>query len=392
MTLVSPTLKVRCPYCHHTFHPGDCAVYSTTNHGKLLRKPPVQGSIEYIRSRTWIEELTGPEFTTEMAVRQCPNPNCAKLLFEGIETCENITIAIIGDVSSGKTHYIATLIDQLKRSVLTQNGNGLVQLRHRNKYTYDTYQKVYYKPIMQDLNIAGGSFRAKYDAQGNPMRSEPLVYQLVIQDDATGANNMLNLLLYDLSGEIFTDNMQLVLFGEHVLRADGIIYLADPLSMTYICQQMPPNIQPPVLTGHTAEEVLSTVMYRLEQYNRVRSGETIRIPTGIAVSKADLLQYIIPAQERPNYWLMYRPAYDGKAHIDDIWHVDQEVRSILHRYGENALLQMSKRFEQVSFFAISATGNPPNNMGRFDRLEPHRCLDPFIWLLWKLNFLQAVRY
>ena len=49
------------------FHPGDCAVISTINSGKLLRKQPTPGSFEYIRSRTWIEELIGPEFVTEMA-------------------------------------------------------------------------------------------------------------------------------------------------------------------------------------------------------------------------------------------------------------------------------------------------------------------------------------
>ena len=390
MTMVSPTLKIRCPYCRNTFHPGDCAVYSTSNPGKLLRKPPAPGTFEYARSRTWIEELAGPEFATEMAVRQCPV--CGVLLFEGIEVCDNINIAVIGDSYSGKTHYIATLIDQLRRSILTQNGNGLVQLRPRNEYTTKTYRDVYYKPILQDRNAAVGTLRGRHDAQGNPIRSEPLVYQLVIQDNSTGANSMLNLLLYDLSGEDFADNMTLVQFGEHVLRADGIIYLADPVSMAHISQQMPSNVQPSVNTGRMAEEVLSAVMYRLEQYQRVRVGETIRIPTAIAVSKADLLQYVIPQDQRSNYWFMYRPRYDGKAHLDDIWHVDQEVRSILYRYRENALLQLSKRFDEVSFFAISATGNAPDVTGRFARLEPHRCLDPFIWLLWKLKFLQVVRY
>src|ERR1700730_5584587 len=117
MPFVSPTFRIRCPYCRNSFHPGDCAIYSTSNPGKILRRPPMANTGEYVKSRTWIEELTGPEFTTEMAVRQCPS--CSQLLFEGIETCDNINIAIIGDANSGKTHYIATLIDQLRRSALT---------------------------------------------------------------------------------------------------------------------------------------------------------------------------------------------------------------------------------------------------------------------------------
>ena len=390
MPVVSPSLKIRCPYCHKNFHPGDCAIYSTITPGKVLRKSPMAGTIEYIRSRTWIEELNSHEYTSEGAARQCPN--CGNLLFEGFEMCDNVNIAIVGDASSGKTHYIAMLIDQLKRSALTQNGTGLVQLRPRNTYTNKTYRDVYYKPIIQDLTIAGETMRGRYDPRGNPLRNEPLVYQLVIQDNATGKNNMLNLLLYDISGEDLADRTTLVQFGEHVLRADGIIYLADPLSMEYIRQQVPAHIQPSFETGRRTEEVLTTMLYRFEQYNRGRPGEAIHIPTAIAVSKADLLQYIIPEPERHNYSLFYGPVYDGKAHLDDIWHIDQEVRSILRKCGEDALLHISQRFEQVSFFAISATGNAPDSNGRYSRIEPHRCLDPFIWLLWKLNFLQAVRY
>src|SRR5437588_3334698 len=113
------------------------------------------------------------------------------MLFDGIETCDNINIAVIGDSYSGKTHYIAMLIDQLRRSTLMQNGNGLVQLRPRNKHTSDTYQNVYYKPIIQDRNAAAASSRGRYDAQGNPLRREPLIYQMVIQDNSTGARNTL---------------------------------------------------------------------------------------------------------------------------------------------------------------------------------------------------------
>lgn len=353
--------------------------------------PPKFGTPEYAKSRTWIEELSGPEFTIEMAVRHCPS--CSQPLFEGIEMCDNLNIAIIGDASSGKTHYIASLIDQLRRSALTQNGKGLVQLRPRNKATSDTYKKVYYDPIIQRREAAGTTRPGRFDAQGNPLRIEPLVYQLIIQDNSSSASTMLNLLFYDISGEDLASNAALVQFGEHVLRADGIIYLADPMSMEHIFQQLPSEVKAAVqVTGRKADEVLSTVMYRLEQYNRVRPDEIITIPIAITISKADVLQYVIPDQARPNYWLMYRPAYDGKAHVDDIRHVDQEVRSILKRFGENALLQMSNRFEHVNFFAISATGHPPDSVGIYPRIEPHRCLDPFIWILWKLNHLSAARY
>ena len=204
---------------------------------------------------------------------------------------------------------------------------------------------------------------------------------------------MLNLLFYDLSGEDLADQVLLVHFGEHVLRADGIIYMADPLSMEYLRQQIPPEARnsTSIVTNRLPGEVLSTVISRLERYQKIARGERIHIPIAITISKADLLQYIIPENVRPKYWLMYRPAYDGKAHLDDIVQVDQEVRSILQRYGEHALLQLSARFDFANFFAISASGTAPDSTGRYPSFEPHRCLDPFIWLLWKLHYLSAAR-
>src|SRR5258708_30258078 len=124
MTPVTPFTKIRCPYCLESFHPGDCAVVSTVdpNRIRVLRPAPRPNTLEYYKSRTWIEELVGPEYTAELAVRTCPL--CHEPLFDNIEVCENINIAIIGDAFSGKTHYIAVLIDQLKRSALMQNGHG----------------------------------------------------------------------------------------------------------------------------------------------------------------------------------------------------------------------------------------------------------------------------
>lgn len=390
MAAVSPTLKIRCPYCWRNFHPGDCAVFSTTNSRQLIFSPPKPGTPEYDRSRTWIMDLKGPELALELPVRECPN--CKELLFEGIEECDNINIAIVGDASSGKTHYIAVLIDQLEKGVMAQNGNALVQLIPRNKHTDNTYKNNYYNPIIRDHEAPIQTGRGVYGPQGKPERIKPLVYLLKVQDNVTRTNKMLNLLIFDISGEDLADDTTLVQFGEHVLRADGIIYLADPMSMDYIRQQIPLDSQTSPLTSRSAQKVLSIVAYRLEWFNNMRPGEKIPIPTSIVLSKSDLLQHVISEPERSDYWLFYGSHNDGKAHMEDIRHVDQEIRSILRSHGENGLLNMSNLFDQISFFAVSATGSSPDKFtGRYNEIRPNRCLDPFVWLLWKRKFLQAVR-
>ncbi len=401
MPLVNPMLKIHCPYCRVPFHPGDCAVCSTLNFGPptagmpsgltplILRKAPTPGTFEYFRSRTWIEELSGPEFVNEMARRQCPH--CHRMLFEGVEMCDNIIIAIVGDTFSSKTHYIAALVEQLRRGVLIQNGNGLVELVPLNEETISMYKDKYYDPIFRDRTAVAASQRGTFDmTTGRPIRSEPLVYQLKLQDNSTHTNNMINLLFYDISGEDLASNQSLVQYGEHVLRADGIIYLADPFAMTNMRQKIPQPLQPSSISGRRAEEVLSNIVHRLGVYQKIGSG-TIHTPTAIAIAKSDLLQYAIPKNAYAKFLLMYRPYYDGKAHMETIEEIDKEVRFLLQQFSEFPLLQLSRRFNQVCFFAIAATGNAPDNTGKYTNIEPHRCLDPLIWLLWKRGFLPAVQ-
>jgi hypothetical protein len=385
MPAVSPLLKIRCPYCRRDFHPGDCDVYSSITQNKRLLKAPAPGTLEYTRSRVWVAELNGPLFVTEKARRQCPN--CFKLLFEGIETCNNINIAIVGDTAAGKSHYIALLIDQLRRGLFMQYGNGIMHLVHLNSQTDTTYRNTYYKPILQDHRIVGGNQRGKFDANGQPERSEPLVYQLTIEDTAYPCH--INLLIYDLAGEDIADDVALVQFGEHVLRADGIIYLADPWSMPRVLDKLPPEVKPGsnLTTGRTAEEVLITLEHQLRRFHKVKQGDPIRIPIAIALSKFDLFQFVIPLNERGNFTSLNQAFYNGKFPVEEMKRIDWEVRYCLWACQEERLLRESRSFADAHFFAVSATGSAPDQNGNFRSFTPHRCLDPFIWLLWKLGYV-----
>jgi hypothetical protein len=233
--------------------------------------------------------------------------------------------------------------------------------------------------------------QGSFDAIGRPVKTEPLVYQLSLQDGSSDVNFSINLLFYDISGEDMADINRLVQFGEHILRADGIIYLADPLSMRYLRQQLPPDVQSLSISQRTPHTVLGTVLFRLERYTRVRHHQQVAIPTAITLSKSDLLQHVISPQDRWRFKLMHKTAYDGKAHLGQFEQIDWEVRDCLQAYGETALLHMSRRFLDTSFFAVSATGSAPDSTGKYSSIEPHRCLDPLVWLLWKLNYIEGVR-
>ena len=232
MPLVSPLYKIRCPYCRLEYHPSDMAIVSLPNPGNELYTPPQHGSVRYFSSRFWAQELNGAKYTPELARRVCPN--CRRMLPEQ-DMEESLNIAVVGDTSSGKTHYIAVLIDQLQRGLLVQGGSGSTRLVPLNPETLRTYKDTYYIPIFEERDARPpGTRPGRFDDQGQPIKSDPLVYQLAISKDQASPAKAINLLFYDISGEEIADPSLIVQFGEHILRADAIIYLADPLTMAQV--------------------------------------------------------------------------------------------------------------------------------------------------------------
>lgn len=391
MPLVSPTFKIRCPYCRKKFHPSDATIGSLVNNNAVLYAPPKRRSLGYYVSRFHTEELSGAKYTTEIARRICPS--CNRLLPER-EIDKTLNIAIVGDISSGKTHYIAMLIDQLKRGVLMKAGNGSARLISLSAETDRKYHDDYYVPILQDKNARlPGTKRGTFLPSGAPINIDPLVYQLTMRDNQTGFTTDANLMFYDISGEEIADSTLIVQFGEHILRADAIIYLADPITMEKVRRQLPAHLQPDPasISGRSPHEVLANVMFRFEQYQKIQPGASIEVPTAITLSKSDLLKYTIPVYQHRNYLIFQNKVYDGKAHPQEFARIHQEVGGCLEMYGEQALLQVSSRFTNVNFFAVSATGGPPDGRGKYIHLESLRCLDPLVWILWKLGCIEATQ-
>lgn len=389
MPLVSPTFKIRCPYCRKEFHPSDMSITSLTNDSMVLFTPPQKSTPRYYLSRFWAQDLTGEKYTTAIARRVCPS--CTRKLPER-DIDKTLNIAVVGDTSSGKTHFIAVLIDQLKRGFIMQNGGGSSRLISLNSETDRKYRDEYYTPILQEKGAGLPTPPGKFGPSGAPITGDPLIYQLTLRGDQASTARAVNLLFYDISGEEIADSTMIVQFGEHILRADAIIYLADPITMARVRQHLPRYLQPdPIsISARSAHEVLANILYRYEQYQRIRPGEPIDIPTAITISKSDLLRYTIPVSYQRNYLIFQKKIYDGKAHPQEFMRIHQEVEMCLQAYNEQAILKTSGRFSNVNFFAASATGGPTDSSGKYIHIEPLRCLDPFVWILWKLGCIEAI--
>src|SRR5713101_5075503 len=110
--LDSLSRKRLCPACIEEFYPGDCRILSERTREEL--KPAPRGWFEKHYARLYPEPLFHPKYFNKSPRRECPN--CGFLLPSNFEKVEkNLNIVIVGDVGVGKTHYLAVLINELKR-------------------------------------------------------------------------------------------------------------------------------------------------------------------------------------------------------------------------------------------------------------------------------------
>src|SRR5205823_4667100 len=134
------------------------------------------------------ESMDGYFYTQEDARRQCLK--CGNLLPRNIEFADSYTIAIVGDVSSGKSHYIASCIYQLEQSQ-TWQVIGCIRVAGQGK-TDGEYYTNYFEPVFKKKQ------KIPPNQQAPSAILDPLIYEVVFRAKTPlSPAKTINLLFYD---------------------------------------------------------------------------------------------------------------------------------------------------------------------------------------------------
>lgn len=372
--------QCRCPRCSQEFYCGECRIMSRVHRGVVLKNPPT-GMLERQIARIRPEPLTDPKYLRERASRECPY--CGYLLPYNIELVRNLNIVVIGDVYSGVSTYLTALLYEIQNRWASQNGLRFTCLTEEAEYRFSqeyTDELFLYQKVLPATQLAT-----------SPTSTEPLIliYELSSRTSPLHSPRSVNLIFHDNAGEDVAASNRLLQYAQYVLYADGIIFLADPLSMPNIQKNLPAHLQNPhLLTGRRASTVLSNIIPFIErQSGSVASSSSSKIPIAITLSKSDLLRYLSSAKQPPQ--VLTNPGYDYVGGIDlrDLQVIGTQVQVLLQSYGEQALLNEAIRLDNGQCFAISSTGWASDEQGRYPEVTPIRCLEPFLWILYQLGVI-----
>jgi len=371
----------QCPKCHSEFYPGECDVVATfpeKTKGEVLEEAPKSGLRREL-ARMHSTPLKGSRFVNRLARRRCPV--CGYFLPPNIDRVPTVNVAVVGNYNSGKSHYIASLIQQLHQGLM-QSSTKYARFVSVTPDVEGFYHNNYIIPLYSNQQMLPNT-----RPLGDGEIIEPLVYELTVRISDEYLPKSINLVIHDASGEDYASPEKIVAFTRHVLNAKALIYLADPLEIPKIAKEMPGHIVLPT-QANSPSAMLSKIEMLMEQLKGTRPGMGLQdIPVAVTLSKSDLLKKLRPISQAYNIFANPSYGYSGGIDFDDLDIVNREVQEILNKFEGHSLLQAISESKRARFFAVSATGEPPDASGSYAKVEPIRCLDPFLWILHQLELV-----
>lgn len=303
-------------------------------------------------------------------------PKCGEELPLNIGTSKNYPIAIIGAKETGKSNYVAVLINQLKNEIGRAFDCALMACGDK---TLNRYKTNFYDPLYRNRTCVEGTDAGDVD---------PLIYSLIFQRKVglfdrifnRSVNDAVSLTFFDTAGENFNSIDSMRQFTPYLCHSAGIILLLDPLQLPTVRDELNGKIRLP-----EENTDVNTILTRTIEMIRTGLGirnleDKIRIPLAISFTKIDAVESLLD----PSSCLRNDSSHIKKGVFDkiDFQDTNDEMQSLVESWLGLELQQLvSKQFSTFAFFGLSALGSNPDMNNKIPKFRPFRVADPFLWIL-----------
>ncbi|MCL2348400.1 MAG: hypothetical protein FWC50_09080 [Planctomycetaceae bacterium] len=401
-----------CPYCFHQTDTGilrfQCANTSCNMQDRIRAEflkdgPLAPGEVPKL-SRTvfpvpapgWISRFFGAKVPREAYCPTCQQrtstqacPHCHSPFPHGVDELSNMVIAVIGSKETGKSNYIAVLIQRIYELYEQFHWTLLAM----DDATMKLYNRVFYAPLYQK----GQAVETTQTGHANQDVRRPLLYSLSM----TRGRELktITLAFFDTAGEDLSDREasdfdvieSMAKINRYIYNAAGIILLVDPLRIPEIRTKVElsgvPSEEMSTETNTAAGNIIfrtSQLIYRGKDISRSKK---IDIPLAVVFSKIDLLKKNILGADAAVY---QQSRHKGFFSLADFQNNHDCIRDWIGEYDKQ-FMQTIPMFREAAFFGVSALGGNPdvNKKLPFPTPHPIRVEDPFLWLLWQKGFIKG---
>ncbi|MGM0842248.1 MAG: TRAFAC clade GTPase domain-containing protein [Bacillota bacterium] len=393
-----------CPYCFskHKIHEvkfrcsnenhkeqdevfGNYWGYPTAPFDQIVLPAPERGKWAKLKP-SMPESTTCEECDTNPVTRIRICPTCHSTLPSTIADYEDYIIAVIGGKETGKSHYIAMLIERINNEV----GNAYnCFLQPENDETIQRYKESFYNPLFKDkrtLNVTDS-------ANANDEVKRPLLYTLSINGEGMLGKKMITLAFFDTAGEDLNDEKNMMKHNRYICNSSGVICLLDPLQLDSVRKEINESELRVSLPQDNPNADVSDILARTTNMIRntlnIKKSKKIRIPMALSFSKIDAIQPLLDPSSQLNQKSQHieTNGFD----VVDYENVNKEMEGLVQEWTRgNIPMLLDHNYKEFAYFGVSALGHDPGAGMEIKELNPYRVEDPFLWLLWKNNIIKGI--
>lgn len=378
--------RVLCIDCPRTYDLKDLTAMTADGQlfeGQVFEPPPSR--LDRAADRLGIKDMPKDRIKTSLDAKAlgvryvCPAEARHHIPLD-IARNETFVLALAGDKGSGKSTYVASLIDAInEQSLLEPFG---VTVWPADQYTSDTYTSRYQVPMLE------GTALDQTPAATSGQLVRPLIFTLGL--DRLGGREV-NLCIYDGAGEQMRNSMQQAEYNRYLYLADAVFFFIPPVALFRVVPRdtIIGDDQTLVTTQMMVKSVLEGLRLAHEVGREGHLGDSKKaLHTSLVVTKADQLDVLPEFHRRLLEELDYRkPLDDTIVSLED---TSVEVESLLRGRGQgNFINKMQEQFPDIRCHLVAPAGvqYDPENL-RFVRTpEPHRVVDPLVQMLYHRGWL-----
>jgi hypothetical protein len=379
---------LKCPFCYVPID-GRKLWFRCTGRGSPGRTGCVPQVDEARRRATGNQELVLPSFpppgrglrgTNQATCEACGAPT-------GIRVCPNChtrmpatfgderspLIAMVGAKGTGKTVYLGTLTNQLRRELggrfqadVRPEGDGQFAANANGGISFASARGPF-----------GEGTLVEETKQAQAGRREPVVFAWRRKQAFGYGTTFLSFV--DTAGEDLM-SQESVDDLRYLGAADALILLLDPFMIPEARDRI--HLPPEAIRSEVdAVDVVNRVTDSLRISHRLRNRKNIPIPVAVVFAKIDAFFALLG----PDNPLVRQP--DPGPYYDEVAGraTHEYVRALLYDWGAGAIdTHLAFNYKTFRYFAVSALGAEPdyaNNRINAHGLRPFRVDEPLLWLL-----------
>ncbi|WP_336782230.1 TRAFAC clade GTPase domain-containing protein [Paenibacillus illinoisensis] len=288
-------------------------------------------------------------------------------------------ISIIGASQVGKSVYMTSLIHTLQHYTADHFDAACMPL---NAEISRRFRADYEEPLFERGDLLDSTQKEKLQ--------EPFIFQFVFKDEDKAP---LTLVFFDVAGEGMVEQDYLGLHGQHIKNSAGILFMVDPLQIRSIRDKIRINLgnEPGEWTPRY-DEPRDVVLTLFGDFIAYQDKAKTDIPTAVVLTKSDMLHSL--KDEEGDYIKSNSNVFRNMVHrewfdLTEFENIDGEIRRFIEKVDRPFKGTMDVYFKDTAYFAVSALGSNPVDMKLQGVVSPIRVDEPFLWLLYKLKYIEG---